>query len=222
MKLCVGYKNYSSWSLRAWIAMRANGIAFEELFFPYAHDDTLNQFAAQHKTPPQVPQLIVGKQVIWDSLAIMEYLAETYPEKHFWPEDKQLRALARSTAAEMHSSFQAIRNDYPMNCRQQRRVEVSKDLQAVLHRLADLWDLFAAFPNKPAGEFLAGQFGAVDAMYAPIMWRVVNYGLTVSPAFDRWAKAMLALPAMQEWLAGAKAEADTYVLEHYHRGTLVE
>lgn len=222
MKLCVGYKNYSSWSLRPWIAMKVKGIAFEELFFPFYHDDSLNQFAAKHKTPAQVPQLIVGEQVIWDSLAIMEYLHETYPDQHFWPEDKQLRTLARCAAAEMHSSFQAIRSECPMNCRQQRRVEVSKEVQAVLKRLAEIWALFEQAPNKPAGAFLAGEFGAVDAMYAPVMWRVRNYGLNVSPAFERWAQAMYALPAMQEWLAAARAEANTYVLEHYHMGTLLE
>jgi glutathione S-transferase len=96
---------------------------------------------------------------------------------------------------------------------------MTPELQAALKRLAEIWELFAAFPNKPAGEFLAGEFGAVDAMYAPVMWRVRNYGLTVSPAFERWANAMYALPAMQEWLASAKA--DPYVIEKYHQGTLL-
>lgn len=219
MKLCIGYKNYSSWSLRPWIALKVKGIPFEEQFFAYAHEGHLEAFAAEHHTPAQVPQLIVGKQVLWDSLAILEYLAETYPEKHLWPEDKGLRALARSAAAEMHSGFQAIRNECSMNCRQERRVPMTPELQAALKRLAEIWELFAAFPNKPAGEFLAGEFGAVDAMYAPVMWRVRNYGLTVSPAFERWANAMYALPAMQEWLASAKA--DPYVIEKYHQGTLL-
>ena len=222
MKLCIGYKNYSSWSLRPWIALKVKGIAFEEQFFAYAHDERLLQFAAEHHTPAQVPLLLVGEQVIWDNLAILECLAETYPEKQLWPEDKALRALARCAAAEMHSSFQAIRNECPMNCRQERRVPMTPELQAVLHRLAEIWDLFAQAPNKPAGAFLAGEFGAVDAMYSSVMWRVRNYGLHVSPTFDRWAQAMYELPAMQEWLAVAKAEADTYVLEHYHLGNLLE
>lgn len=221
MKLCVGYKNYSSWSLRPWIAMKVKGIPFTEQFFPFYHNDSLEQFAAQHKTPAQVPQLIVDEQVIWDSLALMEYLDETYPEKHFWPEDKALRTLARCAAAEMHSSFQAIRSECPMNCRQERRVPVTPELQAVLNRLAEIWELFAQAPNKTQGDFLAGEFGAVDAMYAPVMWRVRNYGLTVSPAFERWSEAMYNLPAMQEWLASAKAEASTYIIEKYHLGTLV-
>lgn len=208
MHLYIAYKNYSSWSLRPWLAMKVAGIAFDETVFPFYHTDMLKQFASKHEIPAAVPILTTkqeGKEtLIWDSLAIMEYLAEQYPEAKLWPEDRALRSLARSAAAEMHSGFFALRSQFPMNCRVTAQVAPTTESQQDLQRLAQIWQKFAAFDSE--GPFLCGHFTIVDAMFAPVMWRVKGYGLTVSSEFEQWSQAMLELPAMQEWLASAKEE----------------
>lgn len=214
MHLYIGYKNYSSWSLRPWLALKVAGIVFQETLLPFAHDDSLETFSAEYQLPAQVPVLIVDDCVIWDSLAILEYLAEAYPDKHLWPDSRALRALARSAAAEMHSGFSALRSQFPMNCRTEKTIPANEAVKKDLQRLAQIWECFEQ-SEKPQGAFLAGRFSHVDAMFAPVMWRVRNYGLTVSPTFDRWAQAMYALPAMQEWLASARAE--TWQMPAYER-----
>jgi glutathione S-transferase len=214
MHLYIAYKNYSSWSLRPWLALKVADIPFEETLLTFAHDDSLKKFSEQYQLPAQVPVLMVDDWIIWDSLAILEYLAETYPDKHLWPEDPKLRALARSSAAEMHSGFSALRSHFPMNCRTEKNVAPNADVTRDLQRLAQIWQRFEQ-AEKPEGAFLAGQFSIVDAMFAPVMWRVRNYGLTVSPAFDRWAQAMYELPAMQEWLTAAREE--TWQMPAYER-----
>ena len=214
MHLYIAYKNYSSWSLRPWLAMKVGDIPFAETLLPFAHGNSLTQFSEQYGVPAQVPVLIVEDLVIWDSLAILEYLAECYPERQLWPASNALRALARSAAAEMHSGFQALRSQFPMNCRTEKSVPPSDAVTQELQRLAEIWARFEQ-ADKPEGPFLAGEFSNVDAMFAPVMWRVRNYGLKVSPAFDRWTQAMYDLPAMQEWLASARAE--TWQMPAYER-----
>ena len=210
MHLYIAYKNYSSWSLRPWIAMKVAGIEFKETLLPFYHSDALQEFATKENIPACVPVLqdILGGEAhtIWDSLAIMEHLAEQYPQAKLWPQDPALRALARCAAAEMHSGFMALRSDFPMNCRTHKQGQPSAKAKQDLARLAALWERFATFDNKPEGEFLCGHFTIADAMFAPVMWRVSGYQLEVSPAFTQWSKAMQALPAMQEWLSAAKAE----------------
>ncbi|MFC3851396.1 glutathione S-transferase [Salinispirillum marinum] len=215
MELVIAYKNYSSWSLRPWLLMRVAGIEFDQRLLPFAHSDALKEFAAQHDLLPQVPvlldQLLDQEHVIWDSLAIAEYLAEQFPERALWPADVTLRALARSASAEMHSGFMALRQTFPMNCRAQKQAPthlITESVQRDLNRLAVLWARFAAAKAKhnAEGAFLCGAFSIVDAMYAPVMWRVRGYGLTVSDDFVAWSAAMYALPEMQEWLAAAQAE----------------
>ncbi|WLD58465.1 glutathione S-transferase [Salinispirillum sp. LH 10-3-1] len=211
MELVIAYKNYSSWSLRPWLLMRVAGIDFNERLLPFAHNNDLKDFAAQHDLPARVPVLLDQKRVIWDSLAIAEYLAEQFPERALWPTDVTLRALARSASAEMHSGFMALRQTFPMNCRVQKQAAalvITDAVQRDLNRLAALWARFAAAKadHKDEGAFLCGAFSIVDAMYAPVMWRVRGYGLTVSDEYAAWSEAMYALPAMQEWLAAAQAE----------------
>ncbi len=213
MHLYIAYKNYSSWSLRPWIAMKVAGISFSETVLPFAHSDSLDQLAERFEIPAQVPVLEDGERLIWDSLAILEYLHEQYPDKQLWPQDTKLRALARSAAAEMHSGFMALRSEFPMNCRNRKQKQSSTAVQADLARLTVIWDKFAVAANKTEGSFLCGAFSHVDAMFAPVMWRVRNYGLRVSTAFDAWGEAMYALPAMQEWLQAAQAEE--WVMEKY-------
>lgn len=214
MHLYIAYKNYSSWSLRPWIAMKVAGIPFEETILPFYHEDSLDKLGERYQIPAQVPVLVEKDQPIWDSLAILERLAEQSPDSCLWPADPALRSLARSAASEMHSGFVPLRSTCPMNCRSKKRLsdENLAVVQGDLKRLAKIWDHFEQ-ADKPEGDFLCGPFGNVDAMYAPIMWRVHGYGLDVSSAFSRWIEAMLALPAMQEWLASAKQEE--WIIEQY-------
>ncbi len=205
MHLYITYKRYSSWSLRPWLALKVSDIAFEETLLPFAHGEGLAQFARQHKVPATVPVLEVEGQMIWDSLAILEYLAETYPEKNLWPEDAGLRALSRSACAEMHSGFIALRSEHPMNCHRVHPMVPSKPVQDDLLRLADIWALFAESKSS-SGEFLCGNFSIADAMFAPVAWRAKGYQLQISDEFDRWSLAMMQLPAMQEWVADGAAE----------------
>ena len=214
MHLYIAYKNYSSWSLRPWIAMKVAGIPFDETILPFYHDDSLDKLGERYQIPAQVPVLIEDGQPIWDSLAILERLAEQSPDSGLWPEDPALRSLARSATSEMHSDFVPLRSTCPMNCRSKKRLSV-ENLAFVkddLKRLAEIWDRFDR-TNKPEGDFLCGHFSNVDAMYAPVMWRIHGYGLEVSPSFTKWIDAMLRLPAMQEWLAAAQQEE--WVIEQY-------
>jgi glutathione S-transferase len=208
MHLYIAYKNYSSWSLRPWIAMKVAGIEFKETLLPFYHNDSLRELATNENIPACVPILqdrLNGEvQTIWDSMSIMEYLAERHPQ--LWPKDLALRAMARSVSAEMHSGFMALRREFPMNCRVQKQGQPSEQALKDLARIAIIWERFANYPNKPEGPFLCGQFTIVDAMYAPVLWRVVGYQLDVSPLFVQWIIAMQALPAMQEWLAAAEIE----------------
>jgi len=219
MHLYIAYKNYSSWSLRPWLAMKVAGIEFEETILPFYHSDALKQLSITEDIPATVPVLQENGQTVWDSMAIMEYLAERFPSAKLWPDNLQLRALARSSAAEMHSGFISLRSQFPMNCRVTCQVEPNEGAKKDLARLAKIWQKFtepsfveqpfaeqSIAGKKPAGPFLCGHFTIVDAMFAPVMWRVKGYGLTVSPEFSAWSDAMLALPAMQEWLESAKQE----------------
>ena len=199
MHLYVTYKRYSSWSLRPWLAMKVSDIPFTDSVLPFDHDDSLEKLAAQHGIPATVPVLENDGQMIWDSLAILEYLADSYPEKNLWPSNAKLRALARSASAEMHCGFMALRGEHPMNCHRVFPMTPTAAVQADLDRLAVLWQHFDK-ADKPAGEFLCGEFSIVDAMFAPVAWRAKGYGLTISPAFNRWSKALMALPAMQQWV----------------------
>ncbi|WP_438463066.1 glutathione S-transferase [Marinomonas sp. PE14-40] len=211
MELFIAYKNYSSWSLRPWLAMKVAGLAFEETIFPFYHDTSLTDFAKQEAIPASVPILKVDNQIVWDSMAIMEVLADTYPEANLWPKSKGWRALARSASAEMHSGFMGLRSQFPMNCRRQTKVTANAESLKDISRLAALWKKFyqadeVLSASRSEGPFLCGAFSIVDAMYAPVMWRIRNYGLSVSDEFDAWSEAMFALPAMQEWLRAAQEE----------------
>lgn len=206
MHLYITYKRYSSWSLRPWLAMKVAGIPFQETMLPFAHGDSLRQFAEQHRIPATVPVLAHRDQMIWDSLAILEYLAEAYPEKQLWPQDKSIRAFARCASAEMHSGFVALRSEHPMNCHRIHPMTPSSAVQADLNRLAVLWQQFASTRHTD-GQFLCGKFSIADAMFAPVAWRAVGYGLTISDEFDQWSRALMALPAMQEWVGDGKAES---------------
>ena len=213
LKLVIGNKNYSSWSMRPWLALRASNIAFEEIFIPLytgsADKDRILSFTRSGK----VPCLIDGDVAIWDSLAIIEYVAERFPETRLWPEDRAARAHARSISAEMHSGFLPLRDECSMNLhRPIRRVALSADARANVDRIDQIWSECRARHGK-SGPFLFGAFGAADAMYAPVVHRFRTYAVDVSPVAKAYMETMQTLPAFVEWTRAALAE--TIVIEKF-------
>lgn len=206
--LAIGNKNYSSWSLRPWLAMKATGIPFEEVVIPLYIEGSKDKILA-HSPAGKVPALSDGPIRVWDSLAIIEYLAETYPDSHLWPADPAARAMARSISSEMHAGFQPLRRHYTMNVR--RRVEGrarDADADRDIARIEDIWTQ-ARGRYGADGPFLFGRFGAADAMYAPVVTRLETYGVDVGPEARAYMDAVLALPAMKQWYAEAAAESWT-------------
>jgi glutathione S-transferase len=199
--LHIGNKNYSSWSLRPWVLMTVLGVPFEERLHVFGPG--FKAKSSGGSPSGKVPCLHDGTRVVWDSLAIAEYLAENH--KGVWPEDRDARAWARSAAAEMHSSFTALRTWCSMNCG--IRVQLNREppeLKADLARLTELWqDGLARF----GGPFLAGsRFTAVDAFFCPVAFRVQSYGLELPPDAMAYVKRLLDLPAMKQWYEAGLAE----------------
>ena len=214
LTLVIGNKNYSSWSMRPWLALRASGITFEEVFIPLYTDnkadkDRILSFSGAGK----VPALIDGDITVWDSLSIIEYLAERFPEARFWPQDRAARAHARSISAEMHSGFMPLRNECGMNLhRPIRAVTLSADAQANVARVEQIWTECRARYGKQ-GPFLFGPFTAADAMYAPVVHRFRTYAIKVAPQAQAYMETMVALPAFVEWTKAGLAE--TLVIEKF-------
>lgn len=210
MKLLIGNKNYSSWSLRAWLAARQSGLPFEEVLIDLGAPDTRARILA-HSPAARVPVLIDGETTVWDSLAIVEYLAERAPDAGLWPAERGARAVARSIAAEMHSGFQALRGHLPMNVRRPPAERAPTPEAAVdAARVRAIWcDVRARFGGE--GPFLFGQFGAADAFFAPVVWRFVTYRVPLGTIESAYVEAMLAHPPMVEWADAARAE--TWVVE---------
>ena len=203
--LVVGSKNYSSWSLRAWIGARATGIEFDEVVVPL-DTATTRESLLSHSPAGLVPVLKDGAITIWESLAILEYLAEAAPEKHLWPADVPARAHARTVSLEMHAGFMALRQACPMNCRKRcETFELTAETRADVERISALWrDCRTRFGG--GGEFLFGAFTNADAMYAPVVSRFVTYGVALDPPNQAYADAVMALPAMQDWISAGAAE----------------
>jgi glutathione S-transferase len=198
--LVIGNKNYSSWSLRPWIAMKVLGLAFEEKKIPL-YGPGSREAILEYNPAGKVPCLIDGATTVWDSLAILEYLAERHAA--LWPTQAAERARARSLSAEMHSGFPNLRNHMSMNVRKRypgkgRTPEVLAEIQ----RLLQVWGA----ARKP---FLFGDFGAVDAMFAPVVLRFRTYDVDLPPAGRAYSDAVLALPAMREWVADSEREPET-------------
>ncbi len=201
-RLFIANRNYSSWSLRPWVLMRTLGIPFAEemrWFAPGSNRDAFRAFAPNGT----VPCLHDGATVVWDSLAIVEYLAERHPG--VWPSDAAARAWARCAAAEMHGGFSALRNACGMNCGLRVRLHaIPPPLAQDIARIDELW---SEGLSRFGGPFLAGDaFTAVDAFFAPVAFRVQTYGLALGPWAAAYAERLLALPAMQDWYAAALAE----------------
>ena len=213
LTLVIGNKNYSSWSMRPWVALKAAGIAFEERFIPLYTDAADKQRILDVTRSGKVPALIDGDVTVWDSLAIIEYAAERFPDAHLWPSDAASRAHARSVSAEMHSGFAALRNECGMNLHRPIAAKaLSDNARADIARIQELWtDCRKRYGT--AGPFLFGAFTAADAMYAPVVHRFRTYAIDVSPPVRAYMEAMMALPAFAQWTAEGLAE--TIVIEKF-------
>ncbi|HZP69116.1 MAG TPA: glutathione S-transferase family protein [Pseudolabrys sp.] len=210
LTLVLGNKNYSSWSFRPWIAMKVAGINFEEKVIPLYEPGSREQ-VLQYSPVGKVPVLVDGEQRIWESLAILEYLAEKFPSAKLWPADARARAHARVVATEMHAGFQPLRKNCPMNFWLPVKSRPQpEDVMANVQRIESIWaDCRARFGQ--GGSFLFGLFGAADAMFAPIVSRLHSYGFTVGDGTRRYMDAMMALPAWTEWRNAALQE--TWILK---------
>ena len=205
MRLIIGNKNYSSWSFRPWIAMKVAGLAFEEEVISLDARDFKARVTEVSGTG-KVPALADGQVQVWESLAILEYLAERFPAARLWPADAAARAHARAIAAEMHAGFAPLRRHLPMNMwRPVRRRELTPEAQANVGRIAAMWtDCRTRFGT--GGDFLFGAFGAADAMYAPVVSRFHTYAVETGAVARAYMAAVMALPAWGEWKAAALAE----------------
>jgi glutathione S-transferase len=207
LTLVIGNKNYSSWSLRPWLFLKHHGIPCEEIRIPLYQEDSKPRLAA-YSPSGKVPVLLDGDLRVWDSLAILEYLAERFPETAGWPEDPAARATARSLAAEMHAGFQALRTHCGMNC---RRPPAGKSLPEPVHRdIARVGQIWRECRERHAGEgpWLFGRFGIVDCMYAPVALRFHTYRLEAGLAARDYMDTMLAHPAVKEWMKAGRRETE--------------
>ncbi|WP_423143137.1 glutathione S-transferase family protein [Parablastomonas sp. CN1-191] len=216
MKLIIGNKNYSSWSLRGWLAAKQSGLPFEEIMVPLFGEDWDERKRANEDIAPssgRVPVLWDGEAVVWDSLAIIDYLADKVGRDRFWPKAEDARAMARSMVAEMHSGYLALRRQCPMNVR--RRIEghaIDDDARADIVRILTLWaEARARFGE--GGPFLFGTFCAADVIYAPVVSRFITYGVPVPGFAMAYMQAVWEHEWMQAWIDAA--EDEEWTLEQY-------
>lgn len=206
MQLVIGDKNLSSWSLRAWLALELTGETYEEVPVRLFQADTRQQILA-HSPTGKVPLLKTAEGPIWDSLAIAEYLAETYPEAHLWPRGEYARAVARSVCAEMHSGFVSLRTHLPMNlCRDQGVTDIPAEALADIQRICSLWaDCRARFGSD--GPFLFGHASIADAFYAPVASRLRSYRVELPEEAATYVESIYQWPLFMRWLQAARQEA---------------
>jgi len=223
LTLIIGNKNYSSWSLRPWIFLRHFKIPFEEkrvvLF-----TDTMEQELSQYGSDTKVPVLQDGELIVWDSLAILEYISEQYLDGRGWPKDTNARAVARSISAEMHSSFFHLREALPMNCRKRfKNYPVANEAQLEIKRVKDIWKKCRHEYGRD-GKWLFGEFSVADAMYAPIAIRFVGYDIKLNNDERAYVDMILSHPDIQEWMTAGKAEQEVIELDEIElaAGVIVE
>ncbi len=205
LTIVLGNRNYSSWSLRAWLALRQTGQPFEEVVIPLDRPET--QSSIRTWSPAgKVPILRHGEMIVWDSLAICEYLAETWPEAGLWPSDPAARATARSAAAEMHAGFQDLRRALPMDIRAEVPRDYSEAVGADIARICDLWSECRTRFGDAHGDFLFGPFTIADAFYAPVASRFATYKVALPQLAARYVEAVMAHPAMLDWQQAAARE----------------
>lgn len=207
LTLVIGNKNYSSWSLRPWLALKHTGAPFREVRIPL-YTAGYKEEVLKYSPSGKVPCLVDGRTVVWDSLAICEYLAERFPQAGLWPADRDARAVARAVSAEMHAGFSQVRTHMGMNAR--RRISGRprpREVHEEIERIQEIWRTCRT-QYGAAGPFLFGSFSIADAMYAPVVTRFVTYEVDVTPLTRRYMETVLALPAMQAWLADSRAEKE--------------
>ncbi len=205
MTLVIGNKNYSSWSMRPWIVLRAVGIAFDEIVIPL-YEPGSKERILEHSPAGKVPILLDGNVRVWESLAIIEHVAERFPQAQLWPADPAARAHARAVAAEMHAGFAPLRRHCPMNMwRPVKQRELPPEVAADVKRIDTIFtDCRQRFGQ--GGPFLFGTFGAADAVYAPVVSRLNTYAIAVGAVAEAYKQAVMALPAWVEWRAAALKE----------------
>jgi glutathione S-transferase len=215
LKLIIGNRAYSSWSMRGWLAVKQSGEEFEELVVPMFDDEWEKRREGDEFAPSlgKVPILWDGECVVWDSLAIIEFLADRVGRKRYWPEGDAARGMARSMAAEMHASFANLRRELPMNVRKSFSPrELSDGVKDDINRILQLWaQARARFGGT--GEFLFGNWCAADIMYAPVVTRFITYAVPVPPFAALYMKAVLSHPHVQEWID--QAQDEPWVIEQY-------
>lgn len=209
--LIIANKRYSSWSMRGWLAVKLTGVEFAEIVVPLDQETTAAAIA-EHSPSGLVPALKHGPRTIWDSLSIIEYLAELFPGAGFWPEDPEARAFARSVSAEMHSGFRALRTEMPMNIGASKPGHAhSEDADRDSQRIMQIWrDCLHVFGGGP---FLFGPVGAADIMFAPVVTRFETYGVTMDEICRTYARNVMTWPPVVGW--GEAARAETWIIEKY-------
>lgn len=216
MKLIIGNKNYSSWSLRAWLAAKQSGLAFEEIIVPLygeGWESLKRDDSGLQASSGKVPLLWDGETVVWDSLAILEYLADKVGRERFWPKDETARGMARAMVAEMHSSYHKMRSEFPMNIRKRfDGIQPSATTRDEVVRILGLWaEARARFGS--GGPFLFGTFGAADVFYAPVVSRFISYGVAVPGFAGAYMQAVWEHDWMQAWIEAS--ENEEWVIEQY-------
>jgi glutathione S-transferase len=223
LKLVIGNKNYSSWSMRAWVLLKQAGIAFEEVmvrFDAFAADSNFKRTVCALAPTGKVPLLLDGALVVWDTLAIAEYVAEQFPDRQLWPLDKAARARARSVCAEMHAGFAGLRSHCPMNIEAELGdvgALIWRDQSAVRADTARLLAMWQELLAAHGGPLLFGNFTIADAYFAPICTRLKTYALPVPPAISAYVERVCALPGVKDWIDQARTEHDFLVFEEPYR-----
>ncbi len=206
LTIYLGNKNYSSWSLRPWLVLKQIGVAFDEVVIPL-YEPTSKATIMKYSSSGTVPALQHGQLVVWDSLAICEYLAESFPTFQLWPRDPDARAVARSISAEMHSGFEALRGHLPMNVRSSfPNRGVTPEAQADINRVMAIWRDCRKRFAEGKGDFLFGHFSIADAVYAPVVTRFRTYKVEIGREEEVYCNTIMALPAMQQWVTAARNE----------------
>jgi len=215
LKLFIGNKAYSSWSMRGWLAVKQSGLEFEEIVVPLYDEEWDKRREGDEFAPSsgKVPILWDGDTVVWDSLAIVEYLADKVGRERFWPEDEAARGMARSMAAEMHSSFANLRREHSMNVRRRFPAQpLSPAVQADVERVVSLW-AEARARHGGTGDYLFGDWNAVDIMFAPVVTRFVTYSIPLPRFAASYGEAVIAHPDVRAWLEAAQEEP--WVIEKF-------
>lgn len=209
MKLVIGNKNYSTWSLRPWLLLSAFDIEFEEVQESLIQNG-IKERLGKYSPTYRVPVLIDGDLTVWDSLAICEYVSEKYLNGKGWPENLEKRAQARALCAEMHSGFTALRNELPMNCRALREINISAEAQSDISRIDAIWSVYT-YQNTESAPWLFGEFSIADCFFAPVALRFVSYGVSLSAAANKYATRLITHKKIDSWAQAGKSEKEIIV-----------